>query len=55
MLQEKFVKFFTISVGLIICISADKIRQVGDGTYLSIVYWGRKKLIDFALKFPKQK
>ena len=33
----------------------DEIRDVGDGVYLGIVYWGKKKLIDFALKFPKQK
>ena len=32
----------------------DEIRQVGDGVYLGIVYWGKKKLIDFALKFPKK-
>ncbi len=31
----------------------DEIRLVGDGVYLGIVYWGNKKLIDFALKFPK--
>ena len=31
----------------------DEIRLVGDGVYLGIVYWGKKKLIDFALKFPK--
>jgi hypothetical protein len=30
----------------------DEIRQVGDGVYLGIVFWGKKKLIDFALKFP---
>ena len=30
----------------------DEIRQVGPGVYLGIVFWGRKKLIDFALKFP---
>ena len=30
----------------------DEIRQVGPGVYLGIVYWGRTKLIDFALKFP---
>jgi hypothetical protein len=30
----------------------DEIRLVGPGVYLGIVYWGRKKLIDFALKFP---
>jgi hypothetical protein len=30
----------------------DEIRQVGDGIYLGIVYWGKTKLIDFALKFP---
>ncbi len=32
----------------------DEIRLVGDGVYLGIVYWGKKKLIDFALKFPKK-
>jgi hypothetical protein len=32
----------------------DEIRQVGDGVYLGIVYWGKKKLIDFALKFTKK-
>ena len=31
----------------------DEIRQVGDGVYLGIVFWGKKKLIDFALKFSK--
>jgi hypothetical protein len=31
----------------------DEIRLVGDGVYLGIVYWEKKKLIDFALKFPK--
>ena len=30
----------------------DEIRQVGDGVYLGIVYWGKSKLINFALKFP---
>ena len=30
----------------------DEIRQVGPGVYLGIVFWGKKKLIDFALKFP---
>ncbi len=25
----------------------DEIRQVGDGVYLGIVYWSKKKLIDF--------
>ena len=29
----------------------DEISQVGDGVYLGIVFWGKKKLIDFALKF----
>ena len=28
----------------------DEIRQVGEGVYLGIVFWGKKKLIDFALK-----
>jgi hypothetical protein len=31
----------------------DEIRLVGDGVYLGIVYWGKTKLIDFALQFPK--
>lgn len=31
----------------------DEIRLVGDGAYLGIVYWGKKKLINFALKFPQ--
>ena len=30
----------------------DEIRLVSPGVYLGIVYWGRTKLIDFALKFP---
>jgi len=30
----------------------DEIRLVGEGVYLGIVYWSRKKLINFALKFP---
>ena len=30
----------------------DEIRNVGPGIYLGIVFWGHKKLIDFALKFP---
>lgn len=30
----------------------DEIRQVGPGLYLGIVYWGKKKLIDFCLQFP---
>jgi hypothetical protein len=32
----------------------DEIRLVGEGVYLGIVYLGKKKLIDFALQFPKQ-
>ncbi len=31
----------------------DEIRQVGGGVYLGIVFWGKTKLIDFALKFPQ--
>ena len=31
----------------------DEIRQVGPGLYLGIVYWGKKKLIDFCLQFPQ--
>jgi hypothetical protein len=31
----------------------DEIRQVGNGVYLGIVYWGKAKTIDFALKFPQ--
>ena len=30
----------------------DEIREVSPGVYLGIVYWGKKKLIHFALKFP---
>lgn len=30
----------------------DEIREVVPGIYLGIVYWGKKKLIHFALKFP---
>jgi len=30
----------------------DEIREVAPGIYLGIVFWGKKKLIDFALKFP---
>lgn len=29
----------------------DEIREVAPGIYLGIVYWGKKKLIHFALKF----
>jgi hypothetical protein len=29
----------------------DEIRQIGPGLYLGKVYWDRKRLIDFALKF----
>jgi hypothetical protein len=30
----------------------DEIRQIGPGMYLGIVYWNKKKTIDFALQFP---
>jgi hypothetical protein len=29
----------------------DEIRQIGPGVYLGKVYWGKKRLIDFALEF----
>ena len=29
----------------------DEIRQIGPGVYLGKVYWGRQRLIDFALEF----
>ena len=29
----------------------DEIRQIGPGTYLGKVYWDKKRLIDFALRF----
>jgi hypothetical protein len=29
----------------------DEIRQIGPGLYLGKVYWSRKRLIDFALRF----
>ena len=31
----------------------DEIRQIGDGLYLGVVYWDKKRLIDFCLEFPK--
>jgi len=31
----------------------DEIREVSPGVYLGIVFWGKKKLIHFALKFPR--
>lgn len=31
----------------------DEIRLIGPGLYLGIVYWGKTKLINFALKFPQ--
>ena len=30
----------------------DEIREVSPGIYLGMVYWGKKKLIHFALQFP---
>jgi hypothetical protein len=30
----------------------DEIREVAPGIYFGIVYWGKTKLIHFALKFP---
>jgi hypothetical protein len=30
----------------------DEIREVAPGIYLGLVFWGKKKLIHFALKFP---
>ena len=30
----------------------DEIREVAPGIFLGVVYWGKKKLIHFALKFP---
>ena len=32
----------------------DEIREVTPGIYLGIVFWGKKKLIHFALKFPRE-
>jgi hypothetical protein len=29
----------------------DEIRQIAPGTYLGVVFWGKKRLIDFALHF----
>ena len=31
----------------------DEIREVAPGLYLGIVFWGKKKLIHFALEFPR--
>ena len=30
----------------------DEIREVAPGIYLGVVFWGKKKLIHFALQFP---
>ena len=30
----------------------DEIRQIGPGFYLGVVYWDKKRTIDFALQFP---
>ncbi|HEY2713083.1 MAG TPA: hypothetical protein VGI60_11255 [Chthoniobacterales bacterium] len=30
----------------------DEIREVAPHTYLGKVYWGKKRLVDFALEFP---
>ncbi|MDQ2659825.1 MAG: hypothetical protein M3Y03_05340 [Verrucomicrobiota bacterium] len=30
----------------------DEIREVAPGIYLGLVFWGKKKLIHFALQFP---
>lgn len=31
----------------------DEIRLIGENFYLGKVYWGKKRLIDFCLEFPK--
>ena len=31
----------------------DEIREVAPGLYLGKVYWGKKRLFDFAIEFPK--
>jgi hypothetical protein len=31
----------------------DEIREMEPGFYLGIVYWGKKRIIGFALEFPK--
>ena len=31
----------------------DEIREVAPGLYLGKVYWGKKRLIDFAVEFPR--
>jgi hypothetical protein len=30
----------------------DEIRQIGPGMYLGVVYWDKKRIINFALQFP---
>jgi hypothetical protein len=30
----------------------DEIREVSPGVYLGLVYWGRRRILHFALKFP---
>jgi len=31
----------------------DEIREISRGLYLGKVYWGKKRLIDFSIEFPK--
>jgi len=31
----------------------DEIREIAHGLYLGKVYWGKKRLIDFAIQFPE--
>jgi hypothetical protein len=31
----------------------DEIREVGPGLYLGLVWWGRTRLVEFALQFPR--
>ncbi|MFG2287940.1 hypothetical protein ACGFOU_17995 [Streptomyces sp. NPDC048595] len=30
----------------------DEIRRIGPGVYLGLVYWGRRRVLDFVLNFP---
>jgi hypothetical protein len=30
----------------------DEIRQIGPGTYLGVVYWDKRRTINFVLQFP---
>ena len=50
--QEECVVLDYSKTSLLAHYIRDEIREVSPGIYLGLVYWGDKKLIHFALKFP---